>query len=147
VSALVSGLAPHTTYYYQLFASNAGGSAASSLLSFTTPAVPAAHAASGSSSGSQTIALGPARLTSGRATVAVTCRSATPCQVRIRVTVNGRVVGSRALKLGGHRTRMVRIKLSRRNALLATAHRGATRVAAQLLRRSAYRQVASKRIA
>jgi hypothetical protein len=41
---------------------------------------------------------------------------------------------------------MVRIRLSRRTAVLATAHRAATRVSAQVLRRGAYRQVASKRI-
>jgi hypothetical protein len=67
--------------------------------------------------------------------------------VRINVTVNGRVVASRSLKLRGHRARIVRIKLNRRIALLAAAHRRSTRVAAQLMRRGAYRQVASKRIA
>ncbi len=147
VSTVVGGLQPHTRYYYQLFASNAGGAAASPLLSFTTGSAPSAHAAAGGSGGgSATVAIGQASLSGARASVAVACRSGSSCRVRVNLTVNGRVVASSSVTVRSHRTRTIRLRLKRRGASLAHAHRNATRVAVLEFLRGAYRPVAGKHV-
>jgi hypothetical protein len=127
VTASLSQLAPRTTYFYQLQITSPATSSAGPVLSFTTGAAPASSAriASVASGG---VALGRIALAGTRATVAVSCRTAAPCQVRLRLVLQGRTLAVATAKIAARHSVTVRLKLTRHNASLARAHRGSTRV-------------------
>jgi hypothetical protein len=127
VTASLSQLAPRTTYYYQAQVTGAVGFAAGPVLSFTTGAPPPASARIASVA-SAAVALGRITLTGTRATVALSCHTGTPCQVRVRLLVQGRILTAATVKIPAHRSFTVRLKLTRHTASLARAHRSATRV-------------------
>jgi hypothetical protein len=97
------------------------------VLSFTTGAAPSTSAriATVASAG---VALGRIALIGTRATVAVSCRAGTPCQIRIRLVLQGRILAVATVRIAAHHSLTVRLKLTRRNATLALSHRAATRV-------------------
>jgi hypothetical protein len=148
VSVVVSGLAAHTTYYYQLFAGNAGGATASTILSFATGAAARPPTAQAALAGHAlaTVAITRAALAGRRVTIMLTCQAAHPCRTRVRLTVQGRLLAHSAVTVPTHRTFTTRLALSRRALGLIRAHRGATRVALLELLRGAYRPVTGMRV-
>ena len=139
VSAVLSGLAAHTTYYYQLVASNAGGNAASAIQSFQTNVVASASSYS-------KVTIGKVVLKGARAAVGVSCRGSVACRVRVRLTIRGRLLASRSVTVGAHRTVTIHLTISRGNAEFARKHPRGARIVLLELQHGGYRAVEQKTV-
>jgi hypothetical protein len=143
VTASLAGLVPGTLYHYRLVAQNGFGTTYGYDYTLTTapPAAPA-PASSATPTPAATTWTPSARVASAkskatiyrvslngaRATVTVSCRAASACRVRVRLTVGGVVLARAGATISAHRTATVRLKLGRRAASLVHAHLHAARV-------------------